>query len=461
MKNKKINRRKFLSQSLKTAAGLGVIASCDRRTIIGTDVRKPSAPLGLSKKLSKSENGEISVILSWKPHDFTDITGAKTETSITYKVYREDVSQPIAQNLLVPTYTDKNGLEENKTYIYRVSAVDSNGNEGPLSNPLIVSIQPFVTVYRVKNTNAVPGTISNPNINSEEVKKMVNEAIMALTGQPTVASAWESLFPNITTSTLIGIKINTLAGAAISTKPQVVDAIVWGLTQMLNNTFPEYNIIVFDDRNKDDQMKKSGFPIRDEPGKYRIATIYWNTTLNGVPITQSEPDEKKWLPAINIGGVYQRVTALIDSLDYIINVPVLKDHSAAGITFALKNFYGTVENPSKLHGNMCDPYISEIYNLEINGKKLKDKIRVIIGDALLGCSVNGPPGPANIKPCSIIAGTDPVATDTFALDIINSYRPATNQISMDTNGAARHIFTASQPPYSLGSTNYSVKEIIL
>ena len=44
---------------------------------------------------------------------------------------------------------------------------------------------------------------------------------------------------------------------------------------------------------------------------------------------------------------------------YLINVPVLKDHSIAGVTLSMKNHYGTIDNPGSLHGPTysCNPYI--------------------------------------------------------------------------------------------------------
>ncbi len=39
----------------------------------------------------------------------------------------------------------------------------------------------------------------------------------------------------------------------------------------------------------------------------------------------------------------------------VINVPILKDHSMSGVTFAMKNMYGVVERPQDLHGDGCNP----------------------------------------------------------------------------------------------------------
>jgi hypothetical protein len=460
MERKNINRRKFLINSLRSAAGLGVLASCDKRTVVGSDIRSPSAPVGMTEKNSKLPDGTIAVTVSWQKHDLTDITGAKTETAVTYDLYRDDVL--IAGNLSVTNFTDTNNLLVNGTYVYKLKAVDATTtNESPFSGPLTVAVLPFIDVFTVKRTDVVAGTsLIRPNIQADIVKTMVHAAVMKLTSQATVASAWESLFPVLSASTLIGIKINTLGMGNISTKPQVVEAVVDGLTRMLGGTFPAHNIIVFDDRGKDSHMKPAGYVLRNDPSAYRITSIVYNTTLDpGSPITVQQQDADLWGAPFTVANVTQRQSKLVLALDYIINVPVLKDHIQAGITFSMKNLYGLIDRPSSLHGSMCNPFIPALYNLETGGVRLRDKIRLTVGDAIIGCSIGGPAGSPNIKPCTIVVGTDPVALDKWALDTVNSYRTAKAQITYGPDGDARHVFVASQPPYSLGSTNYAVTEV--
>jgi len=44
---------------------------------------------------------------------------------------------------------------------------------------------------------------------------------------------------------------------------------------------------------------------------------------------------------------------LTQMCDVIINMPILKDHQMAGVTFAMKNMYGTVDRPTR-----CTPTIA-------------------------------------------------------------------------------------------------------
>jgi uncharacterized protein (DUF362 family) len=492
MDSKKINRRKFLINSFEAAAGIGVLAGCDKRAVVGSDIRPPSAPADVSYELATDASGTVSVTLSWDRHDPTDVTGAKSETGIKgYNIYRAAGSAssgtliasmvPQPPNYVSPTYVDANGLLVGQTYAYTVTAIDESGNESPQSDPQLVAIQPRVYVYSatdpsVASITAPGATISNPSIQVDVVNRMIDAAVTQMqvdngsvaTGA-TIDKVWESLFtgPALTAATLIGIKINTLGGGNVSTKPAVVQAIVTSLKRMLGGTFNEYNIIVFDDRMLS-LMTDAGYTLRDDGVHYRVACTHVNSTLHQVrPATTKEPDASLWVDAVTVSGISQRLSAIIKAVDYIINVPVLKDHVQAGITFSMKNLYGIIDSPSTLHATMCSPYIPALYSTQVNGVMVKDKIRLIIGDAIVGCITGGPAGSPTNLVNTIVVGTDPVATDTWAMRTINTLRKARSgnlpQIGFNPSKTglpdARHIFDASLPPYSLGSTNCVAKEV--
>jgi hypothetical protein len=495
MKKNKIDRRKFLVNSLQSAAGLGVLASCDKRTVIvGTDVRPPSTPSGLMYSILPPANGTYSIDLTWNAHDGTDIAGAKTESQITYQVYRKTDAQDSfgATPLTVldtTSFSDKSNEVQDAfsrikalsgqgiSFEYCIAALDGAGNVSQRSNPVLVPIQKFVDIFVSTQPSAVPGTSSKPNIQGSVVQQMVDALIKKFTNQQTVGEAWKSLFPILSQTTLIGIKINTLGGSSVSTKREVVDAIVAGLVSMPlagGGTFNEYNIIVFDDRAKDTTlMQRAGYDFRDDKVHYRVTSTGWNSTLNGVPISQQESASALWGSSIPVNGSTQKLSKIFETVDYIINVPVLKDHNQAGITFSMKNLYGIISAPGSMHSNMCNPYIPSLYASSVNGIQFKDKIRITVGDALVGCYSGGPDGMPTVAPCAIVLGNDPVALDSWALDTINSYRRKSGYASLNPipitatyNGNIRkqdagHILAASQPPYSLGSMRYAANEVPL
>jgi len=41
-------------------------------------------------------------------------------------------------------------------------------------------------------------------------------------------------------------------------------------------------------------------------------------------------------------------------------VPILKSHNLCGVTMAMKNMYGVIDNPSQLHGTACNPSVADL-----------------------------------------------------------------------------------------------------
>ena len=113
--------------------------------------------------------------------------------------------------------------------------------------------------------NACPGSIvclsyrdseaiADYEANSGVVSRMVNDLVMAATGEPTVSSAWGSL---VKPSDVVGIKVCT-DGALFSSHPAVVNAIVAGLAEA---GVPSQNIVVWD--REEQLLKVAGFKARN------------------------------------------------------------------------------------------------------------------------------------------------------------------------------------------------------
>jgi hypothetical protein len=97
-------------------------------------------------------------------------------------------------------------------------------------------------------------------------------------------------------------------------------------------------------------------------------------------------------------------------------MPVLKSHMMAGLTFALKNHFGSVSSPSGLH-RPIDHTIAELNALS----PIKDHTRLIIGDILeanIRFNRSWPYWEPDLKGDSILMSFDPVAHDTVGLQIL-------------------------------------------
>ncbi|MFC1654646.1 DUF362 domain-containing protein, partial [Myxococcota bacterium] len=53
-------------------------------------------------------------------------------------------------------------------------------------------------------------------------------------------------------------------------------------------------------------------------------------------------------------GAVKLSKILTDRIDHLINLPVLKNHTMAGVTLSLKNHFGSTTRPDSLHGPQND-----------------------------------------------------------------------------------------------------------
>ena len=206
-------------------------------------------------------------------------------------------------------------------------------------------------------------------------------------------------------------------------------------------------------------MNNAGFPLKNDPNDYKVLSTFGETNKFG---------DKNWgETSHDVSGSAQRLSKIVEEADYIINVPVLKDHSNAGITFTLKNFYGIVDRPGDMHTDpsqtgktWCDPYIAGVYNLAA------EKVKLIVGDAIFAAHKGGPSTAPTFILNSLFISTDPVAMDMYALKVINDERIKKNMYEITTEldpvnpnrADARHIITAGSE-YKLGIINKEIIEV--
>jgi uncharacterized protein (DUF362 family) len=129
--------------------------------------------------------------------------------------------------------------------------------------------------------------------------------------------------------------------------------------------------------------------------------------------------DRKFFQEIRVpqGKVLQRVEVLKDILDnaVLINVPVAKSHSATGVSLGLKGLMGLIWDRDSFHSQLN---INEaIVDL---ATAIKPQLTVL--DATRAMASGGPGGPGDVKkPNLIIAGTDPVAVDSYGVGIVPWY----------------------------------------
>lgn len=235
-----------------------------------------------------------------------------------------------------------------------------------------------------------------PSINQPVVQAMMDAGVKALTRRSDLGEAWKSFFPGIDRNSVISIKVNCI-NSSLSSHPEVANTIVNGLTQMdfSGNSFPENNIIIWD--RTDWELSNAGYTLNDGASGVRC----FGTNHSGVGYDTSYN--------MDIGGGISNPSRIITDLcDYMINLAVLKDHGTSGVTFCMKNHYGSV-SPVPNHSTRCNPYIP-ILNQLIRDQ-LGKREGVFVVDGLFGIYTGGPGGSPQIVWDGLIFSRDPVACD--------------------------------------------------
>jgi len=119
------------------------------------------------------------------------------------------------------------------------------------------------------------------------------------------------------------------------------------------------------------------------------------------------------------------VRALSNYGTALVNLPILKTHGGTGLTIALKNHLGTINNADEFHkpggwGGDLGPNIADL-NAH---PAIKDKTRLIVVDAIRPLYNAGPGEDPRYRwdYNGLIMGTDPVAVDTVGLAILEAKR---------------------------------------
>jgi len=234
---------------------------------------------------------------------------------------------------------------------------------------------------------------------------------------------------------MIGFKVNCLAGKGASTHPEVALACA---NLLKESGIKEKNIIIWDRSN--DELEEVGFPLN-----YKGDGLHcFGTDTDGVGYS-SELYEH-----LNIGSLVSNI--LLNYTNVQVNLPALKDHSLAGISCALKNYYGAINNPNKYHEDGGDPFIADLNALP----EIKNQQRLIICDALTVQYKGGPSYHPSWNELygGIIIGSDPVTLDFAGSQIIDQLRQNKNLPSLEKSGSnPRYIWTAADKNHNLGKAS--------
>lgn len=265
-------------------------------------------------------------------------------------------------------------------------------------------------LVEVHDPGLVPGKAPDPTRAAADVKKL----LLQLTGKADVKAAWGQVLATMTQGEVIGIKVNVL-NAAVPTQPVVVRALVDSLKQ---GGLTAEQIVVWDRRL--DELTKAGFTEQTMGVKVE-------GTLEKIKAKGSGRGYEAG--TVCVGGYKTHLTNILTRrIRHMINVAVMKRHSASGFTGCLKNNYGTIDNPGTFHDktNNIGGVVEKRFERVIPSINALSEVagitRLWMVDASIGVCSGDTDSPADCIPNRLLMGLDPVAIDVRAGQIRDEER---------------------------------------
>ncbi len=182
--------------------------------------------------------------------------------------------------------------------------------------------------------------IKSKQIDSSVLSEMLKKGLQTLSGDLDFRDCIRRFY---SPQDVLGLKVNCLAGKGASTHPEVALAFANLLKQ---SGIKEKNIIIWDRSN--DELEEVGFPLNYKGDGLRC----FGTDTDGIGYSSDLYEH------LNVGSLVSNI--LLNYTNVQVNLPALKDHSLAGISCALKNYYGAINNPNKYHEDGGDPFIADL-----------------------------------------------------------------------------------------------------
>jgi uncharacterized protein (DUF362 family) len=267
-----------------------------------------------------------------------------------------------------------------------------------------------------------PGAWDGEELAPKVLRQMLDASIIELTGLKEARGAWAVLF---SPDEKVAIKTNSIRGGA--THP----ALVMALTECLQDAgIPAEQIFIFD-RNTS-ELESEGYPVNfDGPG----VRCYGNGENWG--------DLDNYTTGWTLLDQEIKLSDILLDCDALINVPILK-RGGPGISFAMKNHYGTFDIPASFHGSRFERGIPELNALP----PIKDRTRLIVGDVLTNHSYKGLIDGYEVMAIgsTILMSFDPVAIDAVGLQMV------VDKLNADGRGSyARTTPLGAEPWLAVGA----------
>ena len=259
------------------------------------------------------------------------------------------------------------------------------GAPGGVRRPEVIKFYPDVPsqLVRVHHSGAWDGDKLVP----DALRQMLDAGITHLTGINDAKLAWAALFsPN----ERIAIKVNTILSSDYWTPRPLVMAVAQSLQDA---GVPAEQIVIYD--RDPSELGVAGFKEnRDGPGVRCMSTT-------------------KYAKGYKLVGIDAGLSEVLLSCDALINMPIIKSHGNAGMTFSMKNHYGSFQRPTEFYhsGKGIQQGIAELNAWP----DIKNRTRLIVGSLLSFVGANSWDWSSALPGDSLLFSFDPVAADAYAM----------------------------------------------
>lgn len=275
------------------------------------------------------------------------------------------------------------------------------------------------------------------DVDQAKLFQMFTKGIRALIGNQNEKEGIRLIFRS---SDQVGIKINTIGGKKISTRPDVS----LSLARLLADTGIENrNIIIWDRTNR--ELRDAGYTLNFNSNDFKL----YGTDTQGIGY------DTELVSHLNIGSLFSSIQS--KRITASISLAILKDHGMAGITAGMKNYFGAIHNPNKYHDSNCNPFVAEVFDTSY----VKKFHRLSVLDGLILQYHRGPsfhPQWAE-KYEGLILSLDPVAADFVGWQVVEKLRAKKGLPSLkEENREPIYLRTAEK--MGLGKANQAEIQVI-
>jgi len=290
-------------------------------------------------------------------------------------------------------------------------------------------------------------------VSQSAVDRLMEEGLKSLTGTTSVQEAWQQLLPNYQSGQRIAIKVNFnnsgdcgVTGNKIDGLAEPVNALIATLKAF---GVAESDIWIYDalralPNRFVNRLRYTGVRLFDSRSKGCREDATFNSNDPNAEVDFQHPDLTN-----------RRLTDVVVSADYLINMPIMKFHGIHPVTLGFKNHFGSLDNVIRegndnLHWYIApdDDRYSPAYSpmVDINANPhIADKTVLIVGEALFGAKsgTTQPPLPWDTfegdAPNILFLSRDPVAVDCVMTDFVRIERNG-NRMA----GAYDYLFCAQE-----------------